>query len=158
MTSLSSNLTFQAHFKTEIVRQKVDNLWYRTRSVSFTRLNWSILTSLDLILSSFQRIRITKRGYNELPGFVSMVHLQPGRVQWLEYLRCPNFVTHIRSLKWKIIKLFDTAVFVHAELWYKNRAFDFYVKTLIIHYFVYWFIYCLPCCFVLGLFPWVKSL
>ena len=45
-----------------------------------------------------------------------MVHLQPGRVQWLEYLRCPNFVTHIRSLKLKIIKLFDTTVFVHAEL------------------------------------------
>ena len=34
-----------------------------------------------------------------------MVHLQPGRVQWLEYLRCPNFVTHIRSLKSKIIIL-----------------------------------------------------
>ena len=41
------------------------------------------------------------RGQYELPGFVSMAHLQPGRVQWLEYLRCPNFVTHIRSLNSK---------------------------------------------------------
>ena len=42
------------------------------------------------------------RGQYELPGFVSMAHLQPGRVQWLEYLRCPNFVTHIRSLNREI--------------------------------------------------------